>query len=968
MSGIMENNWQGRLRSIFAYSFPLLLGALFLAMFVQTESYLNRKKARENHKKLLEQSRSVMSRIQSEFSLTAQLETVFRQMIEEFFAHDETMQTSSIEHIAEIYQRHMPPEFASAARVWAFQRQSDKFDIIDKPPFATQKRAAMARVFSALFDLSKEAPGDTSNKTGERFIVGVFGENSAPEYLASSRFGRMTPVIFEGRPHYLFWQKFERNGRCSGGFIALFAANWVENPEFALERLSEKVYRESAGEAAAVFTLSPTIDKSFKPVMAKGGEESVISDSALVLLKSAHDKGSNFPTRQLQQSQGYWLYKDMIADGSPYIAWLLINAAVDTAPAAVSAKPAALIFAAWTIFYWYMRRNSRFKLKFAFRLLFFMTGMLPVLALLLLGLELIDQSADAIINERVQTGFAKLKAIDEKSEDMASLAGMLLRDIFRDSRINNLLVSEAEVDNQRGFADIERNLQRHKYALSYLHLFKPGHTARMFATSAKNLGLARYYCEYLAISCNALHEHMSKGMPDYQPIILSSSQKTTRKAFGGAETQSTMDVFLDSLERISTFEGDNNDRQMVYSLILTRDNKLATYVFVGLNIASTLLEMIIEELQFAEKGSGSQFFCLNRDISAGQKIYPDNNHKFLNSQSGRQFRKFLEAAATSDYQMQMHIDDEVYIYEPLPRVKLYYAGAIIPIKEIKAAGEVRRTLLYALVALLASSIYLLSASVSSLIIKPTGRLAEVFAAIAEGSFNKTFAYTHNNELGMLARATDSMISGLKERKLLGKFVSRTFDNEVLSITSTDSARELYGVILFSDIRNFTTLSESNSAETIAELLNNHLKEMVEIINHNGGEIEQFIGDAIVAFFPGEGEKSCQNAIHAARLMMLRHHEITAAREMQHKLTCQIGIGLDYGLVMAGVLKAGSRSEFCVIGPARATAEKFEGLSKSGRHTRIIVGHSVISQLRGIDNLMSEHADNCCELKNLEVVI
>ncbi|HAE40625.1 MAG TPA: hypothetical protein DCG57_18625, partial [Candidatus Riflebacteria bacterium] len=61
-------------------------------------------------------------------------------------------------------------------------------------------------------------------------------------------------------------------------------------------------------------------------------------------------------------------------------------------------------------------------------------------------------------------------------------------------------------------------------------------------------------------------------------------------------------------------------------------------------------------------------------------------------------------------------------------------------------------------------------------------------------------------------------------------------------------------------------------------------------------------------------------------------------------------------------------EFCVIGPARATAEKFEGLSKSGRHTRIIVGHSLISQLRGIDNPMSEHADNCCELKNLDVVI
>lgn len=963
----MENNWQGRLRSIFAYSFPLLLGALFLAMFVQTESYLNRKKAREDHKKLLEQSRSVMSRIQSEFLLTTQIEKVFRQMIEEFLAHDETTDSSSVGHVSEVYQRHMPPEFASAGRVWAFQRLSDKFDIIDKPPFATQKRAAMARVFSALIDLSNEAPGDTSNKTAERFIVGVFGENSAPEYLASSRFGRMTPVIFEGRPHYLFWQKFEHHGSCSGGFIALFAANWVENLEFALQRLSERICQESAGEVTAAFTLSPVIDKSFKPVMAQSGKDSVTSGIALELLKSVHDKAANFPPRQLQQSEGYWLYQDMIAESSPYTAWLLINASVATTPAAISAKPAVLLFAIWTLFYWYRRRNSSFGLKFAFRLLFFMTGMLPVLALLLLGLELVDQSADDMISDRIQNGFAKLKAIDEKSEDMTSLAGMLLRDIFRDNRIKSLLISEADADNQQGFANIERTLQLHKFALSYLHLFRPGHTARLFATSAKNMGLARYYGEYLAVACNAVHEHMSVGMPDYQPIILSPSQKTTLKAFGGADVQSTMDVFLDSLERISTFEGDNNDRQMVYSLILTRESKIAVYLFIGLNIASTMLEMIIEELQFAEKESSSRFFCLNRDISAGQKIYPDNNHKFLNSLGGRQFRKFLESAATSNYQMQMHQNDEVYIYEPLPRVKLYYAGAIIPIKEIQIASEIRRILLFALVAALAGSIYLLSASVSSLIIKPTGKLAKVFAAIAEGSFDTTFTYAHNNELGMLARATDSMISGLKERKLLGKFVSRTFDNEVLSITSTDSARELYGVILFSDIRSFTTLSESNSAETIAELLNNHLKEMVEIINHNGGEVEQFIGDAIVAFFPGEGERSCQHAIEAARLMMLRHHDISATRTMQNKLTCKIGIGLDYGLVMAGVLKAGTRSEFCVIGPARAHAEKFEGLSKSGRHTRIIAGKSVISQLPKIGSLMSEHADDCCELISLEMV-
>ncbi|EKD83934.1 MAG: hypothetical protein ACD_39C00352G0001, partial [uncultured bacterium] len=108
---------------------------------------------------------------------------------------------------------------------------------------------------------------------------------------------------------------------------------------------------------------------------------------------------------------------------------------------------------------------------------------------------------------------------------------------------------------------------------------------------------ARYHGEYLAISCHALHKKMSSSIAGYEPILLSPSQKTTLKAFAGADTQSTMDVFLDSLERISIFEGDNNDRQLVYSAILTRDGHVTAYLVAGLSLATTLLEMISEELQ-----------------------------------------------------------------------------------------------------------------------------------------------------------------------------------------------------------------------------------------------------------------------------------------------------------------------------------------------------------------------------------
>ncbi len=207
----MKSVWHGRLRSIFAFSFPLLLGALFFAIFARAQDWQNQQVENSLTNELLDQSRSIMARIQSEFSLSAQIEKILRQIIEELQAQDDSDTPAAMEDIAGIYQRRMPPELSENARVWVFKGGGDKFDVIDQSPFITHKRAGMIRAFSALLSLSGNAAENTSSRLNERFITGVFGENSVPEHLANSRVGKMTPVTFEGRPHYLFWQKIERS-------------------------------------------------------------------------------------------------------------------------------------------------------------------------------------------------------------------------------------------------------------------------------------------------------------------------------------------------------------------------------------------------------------------------------------------------------------------------------------------------------------------------------------------------------------------------------------------------------------------------------------------------------------------------------------------------------------------------------------------------------------------------------------
>jgi adenylate cyclase len=262
-------------------------------------------------------------------------------------------------------------------------------------------------------------------------------------------------------------------------------------------------------------------------------------------------------------------------------------------------------------------------------------------------------------------------------------------------------------------------------------------------------------------------------------------------------------------------------------------------------------------------------------------------------------------------------------------------------------------------------IYALSAWAASLFIEPTGLLSGIFAAIATGDYRQRFEYEYDNELGELATATNNMVVGLKERQMLGKFVSTTFDNQVASATAQTSAQKLTGVILFSDVRSFTTHSEANPPVLISQMLNQHLRGMVEAINSNGGRVDQFIGDAVVAFFPGEGAGSCLNAVRAAAAMMRCHHRINAERKQRNLFAYDIGIGLAYGTVIAGALSSGNRSEFTIIGNARTLAEQLEAQSKSSRHTAVIASASLTQLIPEFKQYFSVHTVGSHELLDLK---
>lgn len=145
-------------------------------------------------------------------------------------------------------------------------------------------------------------------------------------------------------------------------------------------------------------------------------------------------------------------------------------------------------------------------------------------------------------------------------------------------------------------------------------------------------------------------------------------------------------------------------------------------------------------------------------------------------------------------------------------------------------------------------------------------------------------------------------------------------------------------VLFSDIRGFTSLSESAPPEQIVDLLNRYFSRQVAVIFRHGGTLDKFIGDAIMAFW-GAPTDDAQHAIHAVQAALDMVDELMAFRtEMgEAGANFDVGIGLHSGPAVVGLIGSSQRLDYTAIGDTVNLASRIEGQTKG--IARILVSES-----------------------------
>ena len=216
------------------------------------------------------------------------------------------------------------------------------------------------------------------------------------------------------------------------------------------------------------------------------------------------------------------------------------------------------------------------------------------------------------------------------------------------------------------------------------------------------------------------------------------------------------------------------------------------------------------------------------------------------------------------------------------------------------------------------------------IVRPISRAAKGAAAISNLDFDQVAPLSGGvfREIHNLAQAFNTMLDGLKA---FGRYVPRTLVARLVKEGRIGAGiEERVLAIMFTDIVSFTTACEKMSATEVAEFINQHLALVSACVEQEGGTIDKFIGDAVMAFWgaPGRADNPAASACLAATAIQRELAADNQRRAAKGLDPVRIRIGIHMGPVVVGDIGSPNRINYTIVGDAVNATQRLESLGKT----------------------------------------
>jgi len=222
--------------------------------------------------------------------------------------------------------------------------------------------------------------------------------------------------------------------------------------------------------------------------------------------------------------------------------------------------------------------------------------------------------------------------------------------------------------------------------------------------------------------------------------------------------------------------------------------------------------------------------------------------------------------------------------------------------------------------------------------RPISALTGAVARVAGGDLSQSLPVRSRDEVGVLTRAFNEMVEGLRQRDFIRNAFGRYVSPEVVKtlLESPDGLR-LGGhkrevTVLMSDLRGYTRFAEHGDPAGVMAVLNDYLGHMADIVIEHGGTINEFIGDAIFAVFgaPVEHPDHAERAAATALAMQRANDALNRSNAERGRPSFEMGIGLHTGEAVVGNIGSEQRTKYAVVGAAVNLAARVEGCTVGGQ--------------------------------------
>lgn len=353
--------------------------------------------------------------------------------------------------------------------------------------------------------------------------------------------------------------------------------------------------------------------------------------------------------------------------------------------------------------------------------------------------------------------------------------------------------------------------------------------------------------------------------------------------------------------------------------------------FVGVIAVGTPLEKVVAKLsQEAVVGitvyapDGSVFASTIPGAAEVMKIDASLYERLLGA--GAEVLQRTVSVGVSRYQEMLGVLE-------VRREPAHLMGVSQSVSLIAAKGSETRDQMIGMFSVVIFLVVVTSLTLARKLTRPIIILVEACKALASGDLSKDVPVTAKDEIGLLMVTFNQTLQGLRERDRAKDAFGRYMSSELYEAIQKGElklggeTREI--TIIMSDIRGFTTLSETLAPADLVAYLNRYFENQVAAIQRYGGTVDKFMGDAILAkfgapvWYPDHARRAVLAMLEMRKALDDFNHENAELGVQQ----IRIGIGSNSGPVVVGNIGAQSRMEYTIIGDAVNATQRIEDLCK-----------------------------------------